>query len=44
MRELPEFFWARKLWWLIPMVLMLLLYDLLLVFTHGTAAAPSVYS
>ncbi len=26
MGELLEFFWERKLWWMIPMVLMLLLF------------------
>jgi hypothetical protein len=44
MGELLEFFWARKLWWMIPMVLMLLLFGLLIVFTQGTAVAPFVYT
>ena len=31
-------------WWMIPMVLMLLLFGLLIVFTHGTAVAPFIYT
>jgi hypothetical protein len=44
MGELLEFFWERKLWWLIPMVCMLLLFGILIVFTHGTAVAPFIYT
>ena len=42
--ELLTFFWERKLWWMIPMVAVLLLFGLLIVFTHGTAVAPFVYT
>jgi len=44
MGELLEFLWARKLWWLIPIVSLLLLFGLLIVFTHGTAVAPFIYT
>ena len=44
MGELLEFFWERKLWWLIPMVLVLMLFGLLIVFTQGTAVAPFIYT
>ena len=44
MGELLSFFWQRKLWWMIPMVAVLLLFGLLIVFTHGTAVAPFVYT
>ena len=44
MGELLGFFWERKLWWMIPMILMLLLFGLLIVFTQGTAVAPFVYT
>ncbi len=44
MRELLGFFWARKLWWMIPMVAVLLLFGLVIVFTQGTAVAPFVYT
>lgn len=42
--ELLAFFWARKLWWMIPMVALLLLFGLLIVFTQGTAVAPFIYT
>ncbi|HAA74643.1 TPA: hypothetical protein DCE37_05935 [Candidatus Latescibacteria bacterium] len=44
MGELLTFFWERKLWWLIPMIAVLLLFGLLIVFTQGTAVAPFVYT
>lgn len=44
MGELLEFFWSRKLWWMIPMILMLLAFGVLIVFTQGTAVAPFIYT
>ena len=42
--ELLAFFWERKLWWMIPMVMVLMLFGVLIVFTQGTALAPFVYT
>ncbi|HVG46392.1 MAG TPA: DUF5989 family protein [Longimicrobium sp.] len=42
--ELLEFFWQRKLWWLIPMVMLLLLSAVLLVLAQGSALGPFIYS
>lgn len=42
--ELLVFFWQRKLWWLIPMVLVLLLFGLLLVFASTSSIAPFIYT
>jgi hypothetical protein len=42
--ELFEFLWARKLWWLVPMVVVLILFGLLLVLTQGSALAPFIYT
>jgi len=44
MGELLEFFWERKLWWMMPMILTLLLLGVLIVFTQGTAVAPFIYT
>ena len=44
MGELLVFFWERKLWWMIPIVAVLLLFGLLIVFTQGTAVALFVYT
>ena len=42
--ELLTFLWKRKLWWLIPMVLMLMAFILLLVFAQSSAIAPFIYT
>jgi len=39
-----SFLWARKLWWMAPLVLLLLLLSLLVVFTEGSALAPFIYT
>jgi hypothetical protein len=43
-KELIQFFWERKLWWMIPMVTVLVLIGLLIVFTQGSAIAPFIYT
>lgn len=43
-RELFTFLWEQKLWWMIPMVAVLVAFGLLLVFTQGSAIAPFVYT
>ncbi|MBI4024588.1 MAG: hypothetical protein HY360_06375 [Verrucomicrobia bacterium] len=42
--ELLAFLWEQKLWWMIPMVLVLVLFGLLLVFGTQTGMAPFVYT
>ncbi len=42
--ELLVFLWKRKLWWMIPMILVLILFALLLVFAQGSAVAPFIYT
>ena len=42
--ELLAYLWRRKLWWMIPMVTILVLFGLLLVFTQGSALAPFIYT
>jgi len=42
--ELLQFLWERKLWWLYPMVLMLLLFGLLMVFAQTSPIAPFIYT
>ncbi len=41
--ELLFFLWKRKLWWLIPMVSILILLALLLIFTQASSVAPFLY-
>ena len=42
--ELLAFLWHRKLWWLIPMVTMLLLFAMLLIFAQASSIAPFIYT
>ena len=42
--ELFEFLWRQRLWWLIPMVTVLLLFGLLLLFAQSSPLAPFVYT
>jgi hypothetical protein len=42
--ELLHFMWTRKLWWMIPMILLLLVLGTLLVFSQIAGVAPFIYS
>ena len=42
--ELFTFLWEQKLWWMIPMVAVFVLFGLLLVATQGSALAPFIYT
>lgn len=42
--ELLQFLWERKLWWLYPMILVLLLFGLLMVFAQTSPIAPFIYT
>ncbi len=42
--ELMQFLWERKLWWLMPMVFVLLGLGLLIIFAQSSAVAPFIYT
>jgi hypothetical protein len=42
--ELMSFLWQRKLWWLIPMVLVLLVFGGLMVTAQSSALGPFIYT
>ncbi len=42
--ELIGFLWERKLWWLIPMVVVLLAFGGLLITAHSSALGPFIYT
>jgi hypothetical protein len=44
MGELLVFLWERKLWWMLPMVSVLLLLGILLIFAQSSAIAPFIYT
>lgn len=42
--EVMAFFWARKLWWLMPMVFMLLVLSVLIIVAQATPFGPFIYA
>ncbi|OGE09241.1 hypothetical protein A3A60_02170 [Candidatus Curtissbacteria bacterium RIFCSPLOWO2_01_FULL_42_26] len=42
--EFVKFLWQAKLWFLIPFVLVLLVFGLLLIFAQSTGVAPFIYT
>jgi hypothetical protein len=42
--ELFRFLWARKLWWLVPFVVALLVVAVLLLVGEATGIAPFIYT
>jgi hypothetical protein len=43
-RELFAYLGARKKWWLLPIVLVLLIFGGLLILAQGSAVAPFIYT
>ena len=44
LKDRLRFFMQRKRFWLLPLVLVLLLFGVLVVMTSGSAIAPFIYS
>ena len=42
--ELFQFLWQRKLWWLIPMVAILLVFGILIVLGSASGVGPFFYT
>ena len=42
--ELLGFLWQRKLWWLIPMMIVLMLFGLLMIFASASGVGPFIYT
>ena len=42
--ELLSYLWKRKLWWLIPMVSILLIFALLVIFASASGVGPFIYT
>jgi hypothetical protein len=42
--ELWQFMRARKKYWLLPIIIMMVLFGGLIVLTQGTAVAPFIYT
>ncbi len=44
MAELISFFWHQKLWWMLPMIFVLLGMGMLMIFAQSSAIAPFIYT
>ena len=44
LKDLWGFLKVRKKFWLLPLIIVLLLFGILIVFTSGTAIAPFIYT
>jgi hypothetical protein len=42
-RDFGKFLWARKLWWMVPMVAVFLLFGVLVFMAQSSAVAPFIY-
>lgn len=42
--ELFSFLWARKLWWLMPMILLLMCFAILIILGSTAGIGPFVYT
>ena len=42
--EFVKFLWARRLWWLIPMVVVLLVFGILMIFATSSGIGPFIYT
>lgn len=42
--EMLSFLWKQKKWWLIPMVVVLLLFGLLMIFATASGVGPFIYT
>lgn len=42
--ELFQFFWHRKLWWLMPMLFMLFLFGIVIVLGNTSGVGPFIYT
>lgn len=42
--ELFQFLWERKLYWLIPMVVVLIIFGVFLVLASNPSTAPFIYT
>ncbi len=43
-KEFWEFIKYKKIWWITPIIIVLLLIAILIIFTEGSAIAPFIYA
>lgn len=42
--ELLSYLWEQRMWWLVPMVAVLLIFGLLLIFATASGIGPFIYT
>lgn len=42
--SLLRFLWVQRLWWMIPMVMVMLVFGVLMIFAQQSALAPFIYT
>ncbi len=42
--ELLSFFWKERLWWMIPMIIVLILLGALIILSQSSPVAPFIYT
>jgi hypothetical protein len=42
--EFLSFLWKNKLWWLIPIIIVLAIFSIILIFTQSSPIAPFIYT
>lgn len=42
--RLCRYLWQARLWWMIPMVIVLLVFGGVILFSQGSTAAPFIYT
>jgi len=43
-KELLQYLWKERLWWMIPMITVLILLGVLMFFAQSSPAAPFIYT
>ena len=43
-RDLLAFFWQRKIWWMTPLVVIILVFGVLVILGQSTAVSAFIYS
>lgn len=43
-KELLSYLWKERLWWMIPMITVLILLGVLMIFAQSSPAAPFIYT
>jgi hypothetical protein len=43
-RDLIDFFWHRKVWWMTPLVVVILIFGVLVILGQSSAVSAFIYS